>query len=294
MRTLLKIAVTFSSTLLISGCVTTNQKSSILAQGDSVKTERSAPALEKNNEWKVVISNKKTDRPPELIYASVVDQGSYWAVKEFTSTAPRIPKTEPIELFATTPDLQVWFNVYDDMVGYCDSIEVKTFEFHTVCSSSLADKKIGAALLGALLGLGNGKIGFGYTDSKVEEVIRSIRPQEAQQKLLDFEKGLIAKKEEAQRQEREADAENERKLQAMVELRRKAPIGAKDWCEQVVKRVGPGLQVESNYECQVYGVITEDILREEGWAIINKTSKDIGYKMMPIIVQALSIEKVPR
>ncbi|EER59905.1 hypothetical protein AcdelDRAFT_2522 [Acidovorax delafieldii 2AN] len=145
--------------------------------------------LEKNNTWRVTISNRN-NQPANLIYAVISRRNDHWVVDRFFKKPPLIPKTEQVELFAVTPDLQQWFNAFTDLISNCHFIEVRSSRYHSVCSSSLAEPQVGIGVARIFFGAG-GKIPFGYTDKKVEAAINSINASQAEQKLLEFEKSLL-------------------------------------------------------------------------------------------------------
>ena len=103
--------------------------------------------LKKNNSWNVKIDNGKSING--YIYATIVKKNDNWEIDNFYEKKPDVTKSSKLELFATTPDLFYWTNVSSDMVKDCDHDNSK---YYTVCSSSFADKKTGAAVLGVFFG----------------------------------------------------------------------------------------------------------------------------------------------
>lgn len=143
--------------------------------------------LEVNNQWQVTVSNT-AQRPANPLYITLKNEGAYWSIVDIAESKPNIAKSEPLELFMASRDLQHWFNAHVDQIGNCNGADVRHYEFHTVCSSTLAEKKLGMGILKALIGASSGQIPFAYTDSKVKAAINSIRPQQAQLALDEFEK----------------------------------------------------------------------------------------------------------
>ncbi|WP_040327791.1 hypothetical protein [Acidovorax delafieldii] len=105
------------------------------------------------------------------------------------------------------------------------------------------------------------------------------KTQNAQQKL-DFE---LAQKR----------VEQNKAAEEQFIARKTAPVGAKDWCEQNVKYFDMGMQIDATYTCNTYGVVDEVILRNEGWAIISKQSRKVGYSPQLLTMYDIAIEKVP-
>ena len=139
---------------------------------------------------------------------------------------------------------------------------------------------------------------FGYTDAKVKAAINSIRPQDAAVILTAFEQKNV----DSERQQKAAaQTQQAAKRQALVQRneaesvkRKVAPLGAKDWCEQTVETFANGaIGVAQTYTCQNYGVVDEDILRNEGWAITRKQARQIGHIRQPVTVHDIAIEKAP-
>ncbi len=280
------------SAVLLSGAIAT------VAIANESAQETPPPvttALEINNQWSVRISNSL--KLPSPLFVTLRKSENHWEIDGIYDKPPKITKTQNLELFMATRDFQQWTNALIDMRGDCDKFEVKESDEHSVCTSTLAEKKTGLAIAGLFFG-GSGKIPTAYTDDKVKAAINSIRPQQAIAMMTAFEEGAASAKKQAQAKA-QADAavkEQERRQleSASFNARKSAPVGAKDWCEQTVKQVGIAIQIEQTYTCQNYGVVTEGMLRSEGWAITNKKEREVGYPPRLVTVYDLAIEKVPR
>ncbi len=143
--------------------------------------------LEKNNNWSVQISNKPDFANP--IYISIKKVNSHWEIVGIFSQPPQIPRSQQLELFMSSGDLQRWGNAYTDAVINCDSFEIKEADFSSVCTSSLSEKRSAkSATLGMLFG-GNGSQPIVYSKEKVTAAIQSIPPRQALEKLTAFEQG---------------------------------------------------------------------------------------------------------
>jgi len=247
----------------------------------------SVKSLESNNKWDVSISNRTKFGSP--LYVTLRQSESHWEIDRLFNTPPKIKRSQDIELFMATRDFQQWTNFYSDVRTDCDSFEERESDFHSVCTSSLADKRTGVAVVGLLFG-GNGKAQFSYVDDKVKSAINSIRPHQAMEVLAAFEQNSLA----AQNHAVNPKVERLQLENAQIVARQSAPIGAKDWCEQTVKYFGAVMQVEQNFTCQNYGVVSEDDLRNEGWAITNKMERKVGFSPQLITVHDIAIEKSPR
>jgi hypothetical protein len=145
--------------------------------------------LEVNNHWSVIISNSTDLNAP--LYVTLKQVGNYWEIDGLFDTPQKLPRSRKLELFMATRDFQKWTNYYVDMRTDCEKFEVKEDNFHSVCTSSLAENKTMMAKAKLLFG-GSGKVPFAYTDSKVKAAINSIRPQQAQEMLTKYETGALS------------------------------------------------------------------------------------------------------
>ncbi len=258
---------------------------------DTSAASQIAPALDVNNQWSVNVGNSiKVSQ--EWFYVAIKRVENHWEIQKIYDRAPLIDRSQPVELFAATRDFQQWTNVYLEMRTDCDKFEVRESDAHSVCTSSLAEKKPGLGMVGLLFG-GSGGAPFAYTDDKVKAAINSIPTQQALVKLTEFEGKSQNAQQQAKAEITQQRVESNKAEEEQVRARKAAPIGAKDWCEQTVKYFGVGMQIESNYTCNTYGVVDEDILRNEGWAITNKQSRKIGHPRQLLTVYSIAIEKVP-
>lgn len=143
--------------------------------------------LEKNNNWSVQISNKPDFANP--IYIAIKKLGRHWEIAGIFPRPPQILRSQQLELFMSTRDLQSWGNAYTDTVINCDSFEIKESDFSSVCTSSLSEKRSAkSAALGMFFG-GNGSQPIVYSKEKVTAAIQSIPPRQALEKLTTFEQG---------------------------------------------------------------------------------------------------------
>ena len=144
-------------------------------------------SLEKNNSWSVKISNKPDFVNP--IYVALKKVDNHWEIDGIFALPPQISRSQQLELFMSTRDLQRWGNAYTDSVINCDSFEIKEADFSSVCTSSLSEKRSAkSAALGMLFG-GNGSQPIVYSKEKVTAAIQSIPPRQAREKLTAFEQG---------------------------------------------------------------------------------------------------------
>ncbi len=143
-----------------------------------------AGALEANNAWHVF----DTSRIENPVFITIRQTGNHWVIDGMYNGAPRLMRTQDVELFMASRDLQQWKNAYTDMIVNCDDFEVRESDDQSVCTSRFGEKKVGRAVLGVFFG-GTGKVAYGYNTDKVAAAIHSIRPDEALQKLTAFEKG---------------------------------------------------------------------------------------------------------
>lgn len=257
----------------------------------------SATALEVNNNWSVTIRND--ERIDSSFYVAIRQAGNHWEIDQFYISPPKIKRTNSVELFVASRDLQSWKNAYADLRTDCENFEVRESEDHSVCTSVFAEKKTAIGVLRILFNKNSGGLTpFGYTDSKVKAAINSIRPQDAATMLAAFEQGNM----DSQQQEKAAmQSRQVAKLKALAQRndtesakRKAAPNGAKDWCEQTVETFGNGaFGVAQTYTCQSYGVVDEGILRNEGWAITSKQARQIGHMRQRVTVYDIAIEKAP-
>lgn len=272
------------------GIIATTCSFNTFSNETTTDQQPTAILLEANNGWNVEISNSAKLKNP--IYVTIRNAGNYWEVAGLFDRPPKIPRTQNLEVFAVTRDFQRWTNMYVDMRTDCDTFEAQEDDFQSVCTSGLAEKKTGLGVAGLFFG-GSGKTPFAYTDEKVKSAINSIRPQQALEFLTAFEKGSLIENNRASELALNQEKEQRDAYEAQAKNRKKAPIGAKDWCEQTVKYQGIILQINSTYTCQNYGVVTEEILSSEGWSITNKQKRRIEYGQV-FTVYDLAIEKVPR
>jgi hypothetical protein len=255
------------------------------------ETPDASGPLEVNNQWSVNIANSVKFESP--LYVTLKRAGNHWDIDGLYNVPPKLRRSQDLELFMATRDFQQWTNFYTNMRTDCDKFEVLESDFHSVCTSGLAEKKTGLGIVGAFFN-GGGKIPFAYANDKVRAAINSIRPEQATEILTAFEQGTLTAQRQSQTRVANQQAESRQAEAAQAAARRAAPMGAKDWCEQTVKQSGIFVQVESTYTCQNYGVVSEEGLRNEGWAITTKRERKVGYAPQMITVYDISIEKVPR
>jgi len=144
--------------------------------------------LERNNNWTVEITNKPTIQSP--LYVTLRQAGQHWEIDGMYDAAPTLARSQKLELLIASRDLQQWSNAYTDRVVNCDSFEAREADFHSVCTSTLAEQQsAGSAVAGILLFGGNAKRPVMYNRDKVTAVIRSIRVGQASAKLDAFEQG---------------------------------------------------------------------------------------------------------
>ncbi|SMG28253.1 hypothetical protein [Paraburkholderia susongensis] len=141
-------------------------------------------ALEVNNQWNVSISNRAELENP--VYVTLRPAGNHWEIDGLFDAAPELERTEDLELFVATRDLQQWANAYIDLRQDCDTFEMRESDFHSVCTSRFAEKKTGIAIARVFFGTG-GKIPTGYSSEKVKAAINSIPVQQAVEKLTAYE-----------------------------------------------------------------------------------------------------------
>ncbi len=266
----------------------------------SPQGEKISAGLVKKNDWNVRINNKDSNQG--MIYVAIKDMGDHWEVEKFYDKLPKILKSTKLEVFSVNRKLNSWKNAHNDMVSDCGEIKTK---YYTVCSSSLADRKAGAALVGALFFGGSGTVLHGYVDDKVKEAINSIPPEQAQSKLSEFiaweieQSGIEADRIAAIKLEEGRIKETKRlEEEKNRQLRAAAKLGTRDFCEQNVRYydIAPGMpqgwQVLDTYNCFAFGELTLAMLKAEGWTITNRTAKVIGERAAQSTVYEISIEKV--
>lgn len=148
--------------------------------------EPSTLGLDRNNSWYVEVPGKALIETP--VFVTVRQVGQHWEIEEMFETPPLVLRSQKVELFVATRDLQRWSNFFNNAVANCDSIEAREDEFHSVCTSELSERKpVSTAMLGMLLG-GNGKRPVVYNREKVAAAINSIPVEQATAALLKFEK----------------------------------------------------------------------------------------------------------
>lgn len=267
-------------------------------------TEPSKPSIKvKANDWIVKIDNSPMQK--DYIYVAIKNVGDHWEIDSISNNIIKPLKSSGLEVFAASYNLRYWRNLFTDMISGCDEIKITTY---SVCSSVLADKKTGAALLGIFFG-GTGDIKTGYINTKVEEAINSIPLEHAMDKLKEYKSNEaielnLKKQKQAELDAKKAELEAKKIADAKKEeeyrkqMRTDARIGTRDWCEQIVIDYGVGLEIDMNptYKCFSFGVVNEDILRNEGWTITNKQEKkasdDPRYSRLVHKVFNISIEKI--
>lgn len=145
--------------------------------------------LEVNNSWSVEISNKNSIQSPVFITLRPV--GNHWEISGIFKSAQKIPKSEQLEAFLASSDLQYWSNYYTNAISNCESFEMREYELHSVCSSSLSEQRsLTTAIVGMFFG-GSGKQPIIYNKDKVAAVINSIRVEQAEKMLKAFESGQL-------------------------------------------------------------------------------------------------------
>ncbi len=166
------------STLVITSCV--------VAGGHASATEP-AGEWEKNNNWTVEITNRPKLTAPAFVTLRFV--GARWEIAGIYDRPPMIPRSQQLEVFVATRDLQQWGNFYTNRVTNCDSFEAKEADFHSVCTSALSESQsAGSAALGLFFG-GNAKRPVSYNAQRVTAAVQSIAVEQAAAMLTEFEKG---------------------------------------------------------------------------------------------------------
>lgn len=285
------IAVLFSLLTLTSLASQAQSPEAPLSAVVPENQKTDVPFLARNN-WSARINN--TDSNNGLLFVTIKNMGDHWEVEKFYDKLPEVLKASKMEVFAVTRNLSNWQNAHNDMVSDCRELKTK---YYTVCSSSLADKKTGAAIVGIFFG-GSGQILHGYVDDKVKEAINSIPPEQAQIKLSEFTTWKIAQSGvEVERADKLKEAKK-LEFEKNKQLRAAAKVGTHDFCEQNVRYydLAPGMpqgwQVLDTYKCFAFGEITLAMLKAEGWTITNRTGKVIGERMAQSTVYEINIEKV--
>jgi len=143
-------------------------------------------ALEVNNSWQVWGVFKNHDIP-NPIYVTIRPSGRHWDIDGIYDYLPQVLRSDDVELFMATRDLQFWRNAYAERVIGCDNFEVKESDYQSTCTSRFGERKTAQAIVGAFFGR-NGGVAFSYNTDKVAEAIHSIRPEQAEEKLNAFEK----------------------------------------------------------------------------------------------------------
>ncbi|MES4787427.1 MAG: hypothetical protein C4294_18290 [Nitrospiraceae bacterium] len=142
---------------------------------------------EKNNNWAVEITNSPRLTAPVFVTLRLV--GSRWEIAGFYNRPPSISRSQQLELFVASRDMQRWGNAYTNNVANCDSFEAKESDFHSVCTSALSEKQsTGSAVVGLFFG-GTAKRPVSYNTQRVTAAVQSISVKQATAMLTAFEKG---------------------------------------------------------------------------------------------------------
>ena len=149
-------------------------------------TKSADEVLDVNNKWQVRIRNS-LNIDSSWVFISLKKIENHWEIHKISEKFQVIDKSIPLEQFAATKDLQEWTNAHFESRIDCNTFEEKQSDNHSVCSSSLAEKKVGLTFVKLLFFGGSGKTQFSYTDSKVQAAINSIPIEQALSKLKDFE-----------------------------------------------------------------------------------------------------------
>lgn len=158
----------------------------VLATSASVAAADGAPAWERNNNWTVEITNRP-QFTTGYYFVTLQLVGPRWEITGIYERVPDIPRSQPVELFVVSKDLQRWGNVYVNSIGNCDSFEVKEADFHSVCTSALSEKQsAGAAAVGLFFG-GGAKRPVSYNIQLVTAAVQSISVTQATAALSAFE-----------------------------------------------------------------------------------------------------------
>lgn len=159
----------------------------VLATSASTVAAEGSPAWERNNNWTVEITNRP-NFTTGYMFVTLQLVGSRWEIAGIYEQVPNIPRSQPLELFVVSNDLQRWGNVYINSVRNCDAFEVKEANFHSVCTSALSEKQsTGAAVVGLFFG-GNANRPASYNLERVTAAVQSISIAQATAALSVFEK----------------------------------------------------------------------------------------------------------
>lgn len=159
----------------------------VLVTSASVAAAEDLPAWERNNNWTVEITNRP-QFATGYYFVTLQLVGSRWEIAGIYERVPDIPRSQPVELFVVSKDLQRWGNVYVNSIGNCDSFEVKEADFHSVCTSALNRKQsTAAAVVGTFFG-GGATRPVSYNVQLVTAAVQSISIAQATTALAVFEK----------------------------------------------------------------------------------------------------------
>lgn len=205
MKNILRVLVLL---FCVAGCAS--------APTENTKSSPSVQLLEGNNKWKFRLSANgfrreypgKLNSYGQLITASRVDpegriyycatigqKDKRWRILELASKCKNTEsfmKDDAREQFAVLPNLSVWINEFAGMRDDCALFENRDEIKKSVCNSHFGEAKPGLTAVRAIFTGPNpvrdrGTL-VGYSEEKIQEIINSIRLDEATEALLGFEK----------------------------------------------------------------------------------------------------------
>jgi hypothetical protein len=240
------------------------------------------------------------DLAPGGFFVSVHFENNQWLVDGVTEKMPA-RKLRSQEVFYISKDKSRWYLAIPDRIGQCSSDKAQQVEPYTVCTSAFGSFSGAGAFVSVLTSLGSSMLAAKPMAIDVERLKKAVYsvPEIALDKLVLALQDVQQQQEEVRAQKRSTELAEARERRAVEDAknaqvsnsRRKAPAGAKDFCQGRTVDASPNSPVAS-YECQNYGFATFAELKSEGWIIVNTMPRSLNNGIQRGIVTDIVIEKL--
>lgn len=235
------------------------------------------------------------DALPGGVFVTVHFENNRWHPDLMTEEMP-VRTARDQEIFYVSKDKSRWYLAVPKEIGQCPSEQIDATTPYSVCNSAFGTFSGAGVFVSTLTSLGTSMLlakpmeiseerATKAVYSVTEEALRQLTERyqlafrEKQEKLREIQRKQeeVLAKELAERQ---AEAKAKRAVEeAKQELakasRKKAAMGAKDFCAGRAVDVAPN-HPSAWYECQNYGKATYAELMAEGWIIVNAMSRPTG------------------
>jgi hypothetical protein len=286
-----------AATLISVGCLTSP---AVAGGGDDAKYDEAVPDSAAG--YRVLQKSFLTQRDlaPGGFFVSVHFENNQWVVDGVTEKMP-VRKSRSEEIFYISQDKSRWYLAIPDRIGQCSSDKAQQAEPYTVCTSAFGSFSGAGAFVSVLTSLGSSMLAAKPTtvdSERLKKAVYSVSEGDLNKQILAVRE-VQQQEEEARAQKRIAELTKAQEKRAVEDAkaeqvrvsRKKAPAGAKDFCQGRTIDTSPSSPAAS-YECQNYGYATFSDLKSEGWIIVNTMPRSLNNGIQRGMVTDIVIEKL--